>query len=777
MSQSQTEKKQNTPEMRNAANSIQTRLVLFVLLTALIPLVIISTLNNTQTRQSLITAAEVSLKTSAQQTANSLDAYITTTLEAIRVESELSDFSAYLESPTTGTFSIRENRAKDLLEKLASRDTANILSYGLTNLSGTVMLDTLEGNVGKNESRDEYFTRVRISNQPIVTAVTYLDDKTAIIVFASNVYNNDNRRVGILRVKYKSNILQQVIFNSIGNTPDKSVILLDQLNIRMADTRNPELILKSITPLSLVDYSVALNARRFLSIPREEQATNLPEFAEYLKNAKQKPFFTTDLNPNETGDDSIAVAFLQTQPWSVAYIRPTSIFLADAQKQTQNNTLLVITASILVTILATLIARTLSNPIVALANVANSISQGNLNARANISSADEIGVLASAFNTMTDQLQVTLVGLEQRINERTAALQKYTLELETIADVGRDISIIRDLDTVLNVSVDLIRERFSYYHVAIYLIDERNEYAILRAASSVAAEQLLANNYKLRVGQTGVIGNVTRTGNAYIALDTGNDAVFFDNPYLPETRSEITLPLRSHNVTIGALDIQANIPTAFNEKDIQSLQILADQLASAIENAQLTQQIEGSLSALTIANRLQTEQIWRSTIDRRERFAFEYDGLQTKPIPQSLPNELIQQLEAGRPVVVKETTNANRQKNKNSLLVPLIVLNHVIGVIGLEKEDAEYVWTQEEIAVAQAAANRAALTLENARLLEESKRRAVKERTIFEATARIGSALNMENILRTTADELEKVIGGSEVTLQFQADREQKNES
>jgi GAF domain-containing protein/HAMP domain-containing protein len=776
MSQSQTEKTQSTSEMRSASNSIQTRLVLFVLLTALIPLVIISTLNSTQTRQSLITAAEVSLETSAQQTANSLDAYITTTLEAIRVESELSDFSAYLEAPITGTFSIRENRAKELLGKLASKDPTNILSYGLVNLSGTVMLDTLEGNVGKNESRDEYFTRVRISNQPIVTAVTYLDDKTAIIVFASNIYNKDNRRVGILRVKYKSNILQEVIFNSIGKTPDKSVILLDQLNIRMADTRNPELILKSIAPLSLVDYSVAVNARRFLSKPREEQATNLPEFAEYLKNAKQKSFFRTDINPNDAGDDSVAVAFLQTQPWSVAYIRPTSIFLADAQKQTQNNTILVIVASILVTILATLIARTLSNPIVALANVADSISQGNLHARANISSSDEIGVLASAFNTMTDQLQVTLVGLEQRINERTAALQKYTLELETIADVGRDISIIRDLDTLLNVSVDLIRERFSYYHVAIYLIDERNEYAILRAASSVAAEQLLANNYKLRVGQTGVIGNVTRTGQAYIALDTGTDAVFFDNPYLPETRSEITLPLRSHNVTIGALDIQANVPTAFNEKDIQSLQILADQLASAIENAQLTQQIEGSLSALTIANRLQTEQIWRSTIDRRERFAFEYDGLQTKPIPQSLSKELVQQLEAGRPVVVKETKDANRQKNKNSLLVPLIVLNHVIGVIGLEKEDAEHTWTQEEIAVALAAANRAALTLENARLLEESKRRAVKERTIFEATARIGSALNMENILRTTAEELEKVIGGSEVTLQFQADREQKTE-
>ena len=105
-----------------------------------------------------------------------------------------------------------------------------------------------------------------------------------------------------------------------------------------------------------------------------------------------------------------------------------------------------------------------------------------------------------------------------------------------------------------------------------------------------------------------------------------------------------------------------------------------------------------------------------------------------------------------------------------------MVLNQVIGVIGLEQEDPNRIWTDEEIAIAQAAANRAALTLENARLLEESQRRAIKERTIFESTARIGSALNIENILQTTAEELEKVLGGSEVVLQFQSNHDRKPE-
>ena len=775
MSQSRPEQTQNIPDKRNSPTSLQTRLVLFVLLTALIPLIITSTLNGSQTQQSLTNAAEVSLRTGAQQTANSLDAFTKSTLDAIRVESQFTDFSAYLASPPAlRSTSIRQSRANDLLSKLARKDPENIISYALVGVDGTVLLDTLDTNKQTNESTNEYFTRARILHQPIVTAVTYLNDNTTIIVFAHSIYNDEGRLLGILRVKYLSSILQQVISNSVGNTPDISVILLDQYNIRMADTQNPELILKSIVPLNLVDYAFAVSARRFLSIPREEQATNLPEFAEALENAKERPFFTTDINPNVPGEDSIAVAFLQTQPWSVAYSRPTSIFLADVQRQTRNNTFLVIGASILVSIFATFIARTLSNPIIALAEVADSISQGDLDARADIISRDEIGTLASAFNSMTNQLQSTLVGLEQRITERTADLQKKNLEMETIAVVAREISIIRDMDTLLKVSVELIRERFKYYHVGIYLLDERGEYALLRAASSVAAEQLLAKNYKLRVGQTGLIGNVTRTGQAYVALDVGTDTVYFDNPLLPETRSEIVLPLRNHSITIGALDIQANTPTAFDEKDVQTFQILADQLAAAIENAQLVQQVEENLAALTIANRLQTKQIWRAAIEQRERPAYEYDGLQIRAVPQNIPLDLLKQLESGKPIVFKHGNE--HKEGQNTLMIPLMVLNQVIGVIGLEQEDPNRIWTDEEIAIAQAAANRAALTLENARLLEESQRRAVKERTIFESTARIGSALNIENILKVTAEELEKVLSGSEVTLQFQSDHDQKPE-
>ncbi|HNO85857.1 MAG TPA: GAF domain-containing protein, partial [Anaerolineales bacterium] len=274
-----------------------------------------------------------------------------------------------------------------------------------------------------------------------------------------------------------------------------------------------------------------------------------------------------------------------------------------------------------------------------------------------------------------------------------------------------------------------------------------------------------ARKYKLRVGQTGLVGNVTSTGQAYIALDVGRDAVHFENPFLPNTRSEIVLPLRNYNVAIGALDIQADVPTAFDERDMQTFQILADQLAAAIENAQLAHQVAENLAALTNANRFQTQQTWRTVIEQQRHSAYEYDGLQIKAVPQDLPADIMKQLENGNPIVYQQPTQG--RDVKHILMVPLIVFNQVIGVIGLEQEKADHNWTDEDVTIAQAAANRAALTLENARLLEESQRRAIKERAIFEATSRIGSALSVENILQATAEELERVISGSEIILQF----------
>jgi GAF domain-containing protein/HAMP domain-containing protein len=413
-------------------------------------------------------------------------------------------------------------------------------------------------------------------------------------------------------------------------------------------------------------------------------------------------------------------------------------------------------------------------PIQVLTSRALELSEGKPTEEFVYSSNDEIGDLAFAFNKMAEQNQNAIATLEQSVQDRTQNLQKRSLELETVADVAREIGTIRELNTLLNVASNLIRERFRFYQVSIFLVDERAEFAILRAASGPAADALLEQNYKLKVGTVGIVGSVARTGQAHIALDTSADTVHFKNPLLPETRSEIALPLRIKSLIIGVLDIQATIEDAFEESDTQTFQILADQLAAAIENANLAQQVDDLQTELKKTYQAEAQRTWELTTTQQKNFAFEYDGLQIQPVPQNLPPPLMDQLKSGRPVPLKQSGDGQEQ---NILIIPLMVSNQLIGVIGLEQEDPNRAWTNEEIAIAQAAANRAAITLENARLLEESQRRAAKEQTISEATARIGTALNIENILDVTAEELERVLGSTEVILQINTESRSGNKS
>ena len=460
--------------------------------------------------------------------------------------------------------------------------------------------------------------------------------------------------------------------------------------------------------------------------------------------------------------------------WSLALAFPQDELFARASAP--RNTLILYAALTVLVFgaLLFLLTRSITNPLRRLTRHASQLTAeklhltgGEIAEKIQIHTHDELEDLAQAFNQMSGELTLAFETLEEKVADRSRSLERRSLEMETIAEVAREITIIHDLNTLLNVSANLIRERFNYYHVGIFLVNDRGDFAILRAASSIAASQMLDQNYKLKVGQEGLVGSVTRTGQAHLALDVGSDAVHFKNPLLPQTRSEITLPLRIRNITIGALDIQADAQSAFSDRDAKVLQLLADQLAAAIENAQLVQQVNQTLTELNKAYQLQTQNVWQSTINQSERSGYEYDGLQVLSVPRNLSDDLLHQLKNGEPIILEENDDQNDCRTKTTLMVPLMVLDQVIGVIGLEQEDPEHAWTNEEIVIAQAAANRAGITLENARLLKDSQRRAAKERAILDATARVGSALNIGNILYTTAEEIERILGGSEVILQF----------
>ena len=237
---------------------------------------------------------------------------------------------------------------------------------------------------------------------------------------------------------------------------------------------------------------------------------------------------------------------------------------------------------------------------------------------------------------MTLQLRSLVGNLEQRVAERTRRLERRSLQLQTAAEVARDITTIQDLDDLLNKAVNLVRGRFGFYHAGLFLIDDLGEYACLRAATGEAGRQLIERGHKLKVGEIGLVGYVTGTGQPRIALDVGADAVHFKNPLLPDTRSEMALPLKANDRVIGALDVQSTVGSAFDQEDIAILQILADQLAVAINNIRLVEKLETALKETDTLYQHQVQQNW-SIQGGITPTGYEYDRLRVKAGDFSLP--------------------------------------------------------------------------------------------------------------------------------------------
>ncbi|MFT3894800.1 MAG: GAF domain-containing protein [Anaerolineales bacterium] len=190
------------------------------------------------------------------------------------------------------------------------------------------------------------------------------------------------------------------------------------------------------------------------------------------------------------------------------------------------------------------------------------------------------------------ELKALQESLETRVTDRTAELElanqrneKRARQFEAIAQVARATTANENLDTLLPRLTVLISNQFGFYHTGIFLLDKERKYAVLRAANSTGGKRMLERTHKLLIGQSGIVGFVSATGNPRIALDVGTDAVFFNNPDLPDTRSELALPIRIVQDIVGVLDVQSAEANAFQEEDIEVLSTLADQVAIAIQNA------------------------------------------------------------------------------------------------------------------------------------------------------------------------------------------------
>lgn len=334
--------------------------------------------------------------------------------------------------------------------------------------------------------------------------------------------------------------------------------------------------------------------------------------------------------------------------------------------------------------------------------------------------------------------------LENRVTERTSQLEQRASQLEIIASIARSITGMQVSEQLLPSICQMVGDKLGYYHIGIFLIDERSEYAVLMATNSPGGRKMMQRGHRLRIGETGMVGFVAARGEARIALDVGADTIFFNNPDLPSTRSEIALPLKTGEHIIGVLDVQSEQTGTFNQEDIAILGILSDQVAVAIENSRLFSQTKQSLTDSQTVYQQFIKQDWGGFTDTLRNAGYRYDGIRTMPIH-------------GSPA----------PPHPNAIEIPIRIRGLIVGTITLQSSNPLRSWSQGEIQLAQAAAERAGLAIENYRLLSDAQRRAIKERTIGEITSRIRSSVSINSILQTAVEELGRTLSGSEVVLRF----------
>jgi GAF domain-containing protein len=353
--------------------------------------------------------------------------------------------------------------------------------------------------------------------------------------------------------------------------------------------------------------------------------------------------------------------------------------------------------------------------------------------------------------------------LEHRLQDRLAALEnleEHANRIQSLSSVARTIGAIQDLNSLLPEITGQVSEQFGFYHTALFLVDDAHENAVLEAANSQGGQRMLKRGHRLKLDATSIVGDAISSGEPRMAVGDGatSESAHFNNPDLPDTRSELGLPLHIGGRVIGALDLQSTQPHAFLEKDVDILTALADQVAIAVENARLLSEARRELRESQITFEKYVRQEWRTFAQQAERSGFFFDGKQILPLESAPEREKL--------MAALQTSSLRPESSASNLVVPIRLRGQTIGVLEVRSKSGATKWTQHDFTLLEAAADRAALALENARLLQESQRRAAKEAKIGEVTAKIGASINIRNVLQTAVQELGRALPGSEVMIQ-----------
>ncbi len=607
----------------------------------------------------------------------------------------------------------------------------------LINPEGLVILSTVQTgrSLAGHNLQDEFFFQTALEDPVVQAKANFPTAGEISILIAHPLPDPEGGQAGMLVGRTDSRALNAIMTDFIGLGETGEMYLVNPEQILLTDS-----IIEDYRPGKAIVENIAVNS------------------------ALQNPEVIKGIFDNYRGVKSLGVYDWLPELQAVMVAEQS---LAEAPILVNQTILLYILFGLAVIIPASfvslLIARSISNPLNDLAETAAKIADGDLERSAPVVQVDEIRRLAQAFNSMTLQLREMISSLEERVESRTQALEQRSTYLAASAEVGRAASSILDVDELIQNTINLIREKFDLYYTGIFLLDETEGWAVLRAGTGHAGSIMLSNGHKLAVGGDSMIGQCVALSEARIALDVGEEAIHFDNPLLPETRSECALPLISRGRTLGAITVHSDKRAAFDEDIIATLQTMADQVALAINNAYLFAEARQALEATRRAYGDTSRADWVEYIKSHPSLGYRSDIYGTSSAKHIWHPEMEYAYREKRPI---KSSNADRNAQK-PLAIPIKVRNNVIGVLYTYKDEGAAEWGQEEIDLIQALTDQIGLALDSAQLFIQTQQRAIQEQLTAEATSRMRETLDIETILKTAAMQMRKALDLSEVEVRM----------
>ncbi len=732
-------------------SSLRSQIVAAFLIMSIIPIILIQASQYINIQNSLRDQGNQDLKENAWNIANGVERALTDIQRDVSTTAKL----PVLKQLLTGSDDVVPN-ALATLDAIRSQNKY-IISFGVLDINGLNILDTQLNLKGANESFSSYFLASSTSSQAYITDCYYdtIGDKSYLFISLPIIDLDENSTIGILRAKVDGQILQDTIVSlapSIG--ADHAIMLVTDQQVILGHSLDSSLNFKT---LSLLRDSIVKSLKNSKQIPEnatpESLNINLVRIADALKTLNQKPFFETNIIPGQPIDQMATGVWMTEKPWMVVVTRDLDAITAPINAQVINTSIIVFVVILAVIGGASITASFITSPINELVSTTKLFGEGSIGLRIRSNRKDEIGTLADTFDNTTGQIERLLTSLEDRVNERTRELtdmnqgnEKRAHQLRAVAEVAQAVTTLQDLEELLPLICERISDTFGFYHVGIFLIDQSGVFAILQASNSEGGRKMLERRHRLRVGQVGIVGYVTSTGHPRIALDVGDDAIYFNNPDLPLTRSEMALPLKIGEKVIGALDVQSTEAAAFTENDINILSLLSDQISVAIQNAQLFDETRQALAETRALYSASVKEGWK-IITQARASGYRYANGKVDAAFGKLPS----------PSFSGET-----------LEIPVTSRGETFGRIKIRMPaNLAESTSEEELQLYESIAERLALALDNARLVEESQRRADLERAIARMSGEIGASTNIDGILQTTVEQIGQLVKNAEVIIQI----------